>query len=195
MGFTTQTGIVTSARLTTMPTDPANVPKTNSTMETAAKHALRINTSRDNVRVPPDCCGRITSIVLTVVRQITQTEDVPVRKTCFTTTGIVTIALRTTMPMAHANVQKIICITTNNTTDVSIVLRTTMRTEVVRVPSRTCTTTRSKTDVLTALRIVMRTAVVNAMKECSTMTGNVTTAQQTTTLMALANVPKASFGW
>ena len=166
MGSTTQTGIVTCAHLTTMSTDPANVRRTNSTMETAAKHALRINTSRVNVRVPPDCYGQITSIVPTVVRQITPTEDVPVRTTCFTTTGTATIALRTTMPMAHANVQKITCITTNNTTDVSIVLQTTTQ-----------------------------MAVANAMKACSTMTGNVTTAQQTTMQMDLANVPKDSFGW
>ena len=70
------------------------------------------------------------------------------------------------MPMAHANVQKITCITTNNTTDVSIVHRTTTQTEAV-----------------------------NAMKACSMMTGNATTAQQTTMLTALANVPKAPCGW
>ena len=166
MGSTTQTGIVTSAHQTTTLTVLANVPINNSSTGTPANNALRITTSRDNVRVPRDCYGRITNIVPTAVMPITPMEDVLVLKICSTTTGIVTI-----------------------------VLQTTTQTELAPVPSRTCITTNKTTDVSTALQTTTQMAVVNAAMECSMMTGNVKIALKKTMLMALANVRKVFSGW
>ena len=142
-------------------------------------------------------CGQCSITIqlraVPVVPNMTLTSFVAfVRKAFSSRIGFVSHVHRITMQTEVVNAAKECSI---RMAIVTIALLSTTETDFASVPSRTCITTRSITDVLTVLRTTTQTAVVNAMKECSIMTGNVTTAQQTTMQMDLANVPKVFSGW